>query len=81
MTEKADRARPSSPPRWSSPWLFFCLVFGWSWTGWVATAVAGVSVLSPLGMGLEFVGLLGPMLGGIGFAYVTQSREGWRDYW
>jgi hypothetical protein len=56
-------------------------VFGWSWTGWVATAVAGVSVLSPLGMGLEFVGLLGPMLGGIGFAYVTQSREGWRDYW
>lgn len=81
MTANADKAPPWPSSAWSGPWLFFCLVFGWSWAFWIATAAAGISVLSTFGKGLELVGLLGPMLGGIGFAYFTQNREGWRDYW
>jgi membrane protease YdiL (CAAX protease family) len=34
-----------------------------------------------LGKGLLILGLLGPMLGGIGFTYLTQGPEGRRDYW
>lgn len=30
---------------WSSPWLFFAVVFAWSWAFWSATAVLGLSVI------------------------------------
>ncbi len=30
---------------------------------------------------MEVGGLLGPMLGGIGFMYFTQSKEIWSEYW
>lgn len=33
------------------------------------------------GQALEVLGLLGPMLGGIGFTYFTQDNENWREYW
>jgi CAAX protease family protein len=36
---------------------------------------------SALGIALEVLGLLGPMLGGIGFTYFTQDNESWREYW
>jgi membrane protease YdiL (CAAX protease family) len=34
-----------------------------------------------LGIALEVLGLLGPMLGGIGFTYFTRSKETWLEYW
>ena len=34
-----------------------------------------------MGTALEVLGLLGPMLGGIGFTYLTQDDEGWLEYW
>jgi CAAX protease family protein len=61
--------------------LFFAVVFAWSWFFWFLAAALGVSVNTPLGSGLMHTGLLGPMLGGIGFAYYTRSREEWREYW
>jgi membrane protease YdiL (CAAX protease family) len=81
MKETAVETPPS--PAWilSCPWLFFGLVFCWSWGIWIPTAVSGISVQSALGTALELVGLLGPMLGGIGFAYLTQTKAGWLEYW
>jgi len=65
----------------SSPWLFFVLVLGWSWLFWIPTALLGRSVESPIAK-LGFVlGGLGPMLGGVGLTYLTQGKEGRRDYW
>lgn len=62
-------------------WLFFVLVFCWTWFFWVLAAVLGISAQSTLGIALEVIGLLGPMLGGIIFAYLTLSKESWREYW
>jgi hypothetical protein len=48
-----------------SLWLFFFVVFAWSWFFWFLAAALGVSVNTPLGSTLMNAGLLGPMLGGI----------------
>ncbi len=80
MKEKAEIA--TSPPRsLSSLWLFFVAVFCWTWFFWILAAALGISAQSPLGAILEVLGLLGPMLGGISFAYFTQSKESWLEYW
>ena len=62
-------------------WLFFVLVFGWTWSFWIAAAVSGTSVQTNTGRLLLFLGLLGPLLGGIGFTSLTESKERRRDYW
>lgn len=36
---------------------------------------------SAFGFGLLLLGLLGPMVTGIGFTYLTQNKAGQRDYW
>ena len=43
--------------------------------------MSGISAQSAWGIVLKVLGLLGPMLGGIGFTYFTQSRESWLEYW
>jgi membrane protease YdiL (CAAX protease family) len=55
--------------------IFLDLVF------WILAAALGISAQSALGIALEVLGLLGPMLGGIGFTYFTQDNESWREYW
>lgn len=80
MTERADE-RTLLRVRRANPWLFFVVVFCWSWAFWIGAAALKMSVLSPVGQGLELIGLLGPMLGGIGLTYLTQDRESQRDYW
>jgi membrane protease YdiL (CAAX protease family) len=81
MKEKVDKAATSPPPTLSSLWLFFGLVFCWTWFFWILAAALGISAQSTLGIVLEVLGLLGPMLGGIGFAYLTLSNESWLEYW
>jgi membrane protease YdiL (CAAX protease family) len=81
MKDKADEAAISPPPRLVSLWLFFGAVFCWTWFFWILAAGLGVSAETTPGMVLEVAGLLGPMVGGIGFAYFTLSDEGWREYW
>jgi hypothetical protein len=78
-------AEPGSPPHQrpalhASLWLFFVVVFGWSWAFWILAAVLGLSVEAPAGRMLLFVGLLGPLLGGVGFARFTLSPQDWRGY-
>ncbi len=79
MDESANRtlARPSL----RSAGLFFVLVFCWTWSFWIGAAASGASAQSISGMALIVLGLLGPMLGGITFAYFTLDHEGWREYW
>ncbi len=59
--------------------LFFAVVFAWSWFFWFLVAALGVSVNTPLGSGLMHTGLLGPMLGNIGFADASQRRDAMDD--
>jgi membrane protease YdiL (CAAX protease family) len=65
----------------SSPWLFFVLVLGWSWLFWIPTALLGLNVKTPIIIIGWALGGLGPMLGGVVFTYLTQEKEGRRDYW
>lgn len=63
------------------PGLFFVLVFCWTWAFWIPAAASGVSAQTNLGRLLLILGLLGPMLGGIGFTYFTGTAGNWHDYW
>ena len=81
MKEKTDKIVNSPPSTLSNLWLFFVVVFCWTWCFWIAAAALGVSAQSALGIVLEVLGLLGPMVGGIGFTYFTQSKESWLEYW
>ena len=65
----------------NSLWLFFILVFCWTWFFWLLAAALGTSVQTASGKSLLLLGLLGPMLGGIGFTYLAQDKEYQRQYW
>jgi membrane protease YdiL (CAAX protease family) len=65
----------------SSPWLFFVFVLGWTWLFWIPTALSGTGVGTPIATSGFVLGGLGPPLGGIAFTYLTQGKEGRRDYW
>ncbi len=77
----ADYSRASGFPFIAGPWLFFVFVFCWTCFFWILAAALGISAQSVLGIALVVAGLLGPMLGGIGFTYLTEDNEGWREYW
>ena len=65
----------------SSPWLFFALTFLWTWFFWILAAFLNVGMDSAAGVILLLLGVLGPMVTGITFTYLTQDKEGKRDYW
>ena len=65
----------------SSPWLFFALTFLWTWFFWILAAFLNVGMDSAAGVILLLLGILGPMVTGITFTYLTQDKEGKRDYW
>lgn len=81
MKENADRTPTSASRTFSRPWVFFILVFCWTWAFWIAAAASGTSIQTPPGKLLLFLGLLGPMLGGIALTYLTHDREARREYW
>ena len=62
-------------------WLFFVLVFGWSWLFWIPTAYLGLSIKTPIAILGWSLGGLGPMLGGIVCTYFTKGKEGKHEYW
>lgn len=75
-------SRPGFSNPWlSSPWLFFLTVFAWSWLFWISAAVLGMGITTPVGAVLGLLGLLGPMLGGIGYTVVTRDHVGRQEYW
>ena len=66
--------------RLSSPWPYFIVVLGWTWFFWVLAILTGQGTDTTSGMLLAVLGLLGPMVGGIVFTYLTRDKEGRRDY-
>jgi hypothetical protein len=67
--------------RLSSPWFYFVAVLCWTWFFWVLAIVMGQGTDTGSGMLLAVLGLLGPIVGGILFTYLTRGKEGRRDYW
>jgi len=65
----------------SGPWLFFALAYGLSWVFWIPAALSGLKFDEPPVPILIALGGIGPMVAGIALTYLTQDREGWRDYW
>jgi len=63
-----------------SPWLYFAVTFAWTWFFWGLGILLQVSMESAGGL-LFLLGVLGPMLTGIGFTYLTRDRAERRDYW
>lgn len=77
MNNSTDSSR--SPLR--SPWLYFVVTFAWTWFFWGLVILLQLSMESAGGLALLLLGVLGPMLTGIGFTYLTRDRAGRRDYW
>ena len=65
----------------SNPWLFFGATFVWTWAFWGLGILLEISMESAFGFGLLILGVLGPMVTGIGFTYLTKNKAGRRDYW
>lgn len=81
MNQQPDNVPRSASSTFSSVWLFFIVVFCWTWFFWIAAAASGTSVQTAAGRALLYLGLLGPTVGGIGFTQLILGRQGWRDYW
>jgi membrane protease YdiL (CAAX protease family) len=64
-----------------SPWVYFLATYAWTWLFWWAAVLLGVSMESGTGLIILFLGVIGPMVTGIGFTYLTRDQEGRRDYW
>jgi len=69
------------PRRSTSIWLFFVVAFDASWPFWSVAVFMGLSVEGPSGEVLFRVGLLGPLVAGILFAWLGRSDGSWREYW
>jgi membrane protease YdiL (CAAX protease family) len=71
-------AKPSSVLE--SPWLFFVVVFAWTWLFWLTAAFLGLGTESG-GIVLLLLGISGPTIAGITFTYLTKDKAGRREYW
>ncbi|MEZ4863481.1 MAG: type II CAAX endopeptidase family protein [Caldilineaceae bacterium] len=78
-----DRGRDEQPASvlLMNPWVYFAATFAWTWTVWGVAILLQVNMASPLGGILMLLGVLGPLVTGIGFTYRTKNRTGRRDYW
>ena len=64
-----------------TPWVYFIATFAWTWFFWGIAILLGVNMDSTPGFLLLLLGVMGPMVTGIGFTYLTRGKEGRRDYW
>src|SRR5688572_30127322 len=71
----------SSKSIWTSPWIYFVATFAWTWLIWGIGILLGITAESREGLIVALLGVIGPMVTGIGFTYLTQDKEGRRDYW
>jgi membrane protease YdiL (CAAX protease family) len=65
----------------SSPWVYFAVAYGWTWTFWILAAWWEISLNTTHGVGLLMLGLCGPAIAGVGLTYLTRDKMGRRDYW
>ena len=65
----------------ASPWIYFVATFVWTWLFWGVAIVTGATVETAAGGIPMLLGVIGPMVTGIAFTYLTRDKEGRRDYW
>lgn len=65
----------------AAPWIFFVATFAWTWLIWGVVILLGANMETAMGIILLLLGVMGPMVTGIGFTYLTRDKEGRRDYW
>ena len=75
---KYDKTPPS---RLANPWVYILVTFAWTWAFWGGAILLGINLESPLGLALFLTGVLGTLITGIGFTYLTKNKVGQRDYW
>ena len=68
-------------PALASPWIFFIAAFLWTWLFWGVAILTGGSLETAAGGIPLLLGVIGPMVMGITFTYLTRDAEGRRDYW
>lgn len=76
-----NRTSTLSTSNLSSPWIYFAATFAWTWSLWILALLLGLSMDTAAGFAMLLLGVLGPMVTGIGFTYLTYGQEGRRDYW
>ena len=64
-----------------NPWIYILATFAWTWLFWGVGILLGVSMESAEGFLILLVGVMGPMITGIAFTYLTKDKDGRRDYW
>lgn len=65
----------------ANPWVYFGATFAWTWGFWGVALLLKSNVETPLGLVLPLLGVLGPLVTGIGFTYLTKNSAGQHDYW
>lgn len=65
----------------ATPWIFFVATYAWTWLFWGMAILLGANMETAMGLVLLLLGVMGPMVTGIGFTYLTRDKEGRRDYW
>ena len=71
----------SSSALLTKPWIYFAVTFLWTWLFWGIGILLNVSMETPVGGILLLLGVLGPLVTGISFTYLTKNKAGQRDYW
>lgn len=65
----------------ASPWTFFAFTFVWTWGFWGIAILTKSSMETGTGLLSLLLGVMGPMVGGISFTYLTRDQAGRREYW
>jgi membrane protease YdiL (CAAX protease family) len=63
-----------------NPWTYFAAAFAWTWLFWGIAIALKVS-MEGAGIVYLLLGVIGPMVTGIAFVYLTRDREYRREYW
>lgn len=76
-----DEYLKTTRPKLAAPWIYFVTTYAWTWLIWGIAILLGVSMEAATGFVILLLGVIGPMVTGIGFTYLTRDKEGRRDYW
>lgn len=68
-------------PTLASPWIYFAATYAWTWLIWGVAILLGADMQSETGILYFLPGIMGPMVMGIAFTYLTRDEAGRRDYW
>lgn len=79
MYQHARRAIVETTVPLTSPWVFFAVTFAVTWSFWLSAIALDVSFASGTGALLLLLGLTGPGIAGVGFAYLAYGRDGLTD--